>query len=300
MRFDVRHARIILAIADEGSVTRAARRLGLPQPSLTSQLRRIEKELGVALFLRGPKGVTSTEEASSLIPHLRAIDASMSIIERKAKDSTTSKAAPLLLGVESTALLDALADYPTPPNARLQIVMAESESLLPSLLSGSLHLAITTDPGESSEKFPTGFRIATICEQEVGLVFPSNHELDGTSKIRLIDLKNEQWSSYPPGTALHDTLIQACESVGFIPHIRYFATSEVGMGRILARKDSISLGTQLLAADVGGQWQSIGLPSACRVIAAWNPSRIRPGVVASFVEHLRTHSIWTAAVPGRI
>lgn len=52
MELEVRHLRALCAIADTGSVHKAARQLGVSQPSLTTQLRRIENFLGAALFAR--------------------------------------------------------------------------------------------------------------------------------------------------------------------------------------------------------------------------------------------------------
>lgn len=59
---DIRTMQYFLAIAQEGSFTKAAERLHMTQPPLSRQMRDLEAELGVALFARGGKGVTLTEE----------------------------------------------------------------------------------------------------------------------------------------------------------------------------------------------------------------------------------------------
>ncbi|MDH6117063.1 DNA-binding transcriptional LysR family regulator [Kitasatospora sp. GAS204A] len=295
MRLDIRHVRMILAIADERSITRAARRVGIPQPSLSAQLHRIEKELRMELFLREPRGVVLTEGASRLIPHLRAVDAGMSMLETTVENATHNEEASFLLGVGSTALFDTLADFPQPSGTRLQIVMSEPETLWPSLLNGLLHFAVTSELVETAERYHSAFRVATIHEEEVGVVLSPDHPMGDSQGLSLDDLRNDQWTAYPPGTTLHDTLVQSCRSVGFIPHIRYFATSEPGLGRILARKDSVSLGTPLFAASVGARWKSVGLPSVWRMVAAWNPSVLRPAVATGVIDHLRRQSMRTAA-----
>lgn len=67
-------ALVLLAeIADAGSVTEAARRLGCSQPAISKQLRRFEESLGVALFERGLRGVQVTEYGQALLPRARAI-----------------------------------------------------------------------------------------------------------------------------------------------------------------------------------------------------------------------------------
>ena len=61
---DIRTMQYFLAIAQEGSFTKAAERLHMTQPPLSRQMRDLEAELGVALFARGGKGVTLTEEGA--------------------------------------------------------------------------------------------------------------------------------------------------------------------------------------------------------------------------------------------
>lgn len=60
MELELRHLRTVRAIADAGSLTRAATVLGLAQPALSAQLKRIERALGGALFERGRHGVRAT------------------------------------------------------------------------------------------------------------------------------------------------------------------------------------------------------------------------------------------------
>jgi DNA-binding transcriptional LysR family regulator len=67
--------RCVLAIAEAGSLTRAAEGLGLAQPALTQTINRLEQELGVKLFLRSRRGATLTEAGSAVIDDLRASQA---------------------------------------------------------------------------------------------------------------------------------------------------------------------------------------------------------------------------------
>jgi DNA-binding transcriptional LysR family regulator len=60
MRLEVRHLELVVAIAESGSLRRAAAQLHLTQPAVTTQLKRIEQHLGGALFLRSTDGVLAT------------------------------------------------------------------------------------------------------------------------------------------------------------------------------------------------------------------------------------------------
>ena len=62
-----------IAIAETGSFNRAAERLYITQPSLTSAIKELERELGVILFNRSGKGATLTAEGVSFLPYARSV-----------------------------------------------------------------------------------------------------------------------------------------------------------------------------------------------------------------------------------
>lgn len=63
----------VVAIADEGALVRAARRLHITQPPLTRRLQALEDELGVTLFERLPRGMRLTPAGGRFVDHARAI-----------------------------------------------------------------------------------------------------------------------------------------------------------------------------------------------------------------------------------
>ena len=63
----------VIAIAETGSFNRAADRLYIAQPSLTSAIKELEKELGVILFNRSGKGATLTAEGVNFLPYARSV-----------------------------------------------------------------------------------------------------------------------------------------------------------------------------------------------------------------------------------
>ena len=73
VNFDWNHARSFLVTADEGSLSAAARALGMTQPTLGRQVAALEDELRVVLFERVGRGVELTDAGHSLLDHVRAM-----------------------------------------------------------------------------------------------------------------------------------------------------------------------------------------------------------------------------------
>lgn len=76
--------RSFLAVMREGSLSGAARALGMTQPSLGRHVRELEAALGVALFTRSPQGLTPTELAQELVPHAQAMASASAALRRQA------------------------------------------------------------------------------------------------------------------------------------------------------------------------------------------------------------------------
>jgi Transcriptional regulator len=79
--------RSFLAVAGEGSLSAAARVLGMTQPSLGRHVRQLETALGVALFTRSPQGLALTEVGAELAEHARGMAAASAVLRRAASGS---------------------------------------------------------------------------------------------------------------------------------------------------------------------------------------------------------------------
>ncbi|HEX8272451.1 MAG TPA: LysR family transcriptional regulator [Longimicrobiaceae bacterium] len=70
---DFRHLRYFVAVAEEGTFTRAARRLFIAQPALSKQIQDLEDEIGTRLLVRTARGVSLTPPGAELLEHARSI-----------------------------------------------------------------------------------------------------------------------------------------------------------------------------------------------------------------------------------
>src|SRR5215469_2150232 len=76
--------RSFLAVMREGSLSGAARMLGMTQPSLGRHIRELEERLGVSLFARSPQGLSPTDLAHALLPHAQAMASASAALRRAA------------------------------------------------------------------------------------------------------------------------------------------------------------------------------------------------------------------------
>ncbi len=162
-----------LATYEQGSLTRAAAELGYAQPSISEQIRGLEKSLGVQLFRRVGRGVVPTTVADTLRPYaeqvLAAVDAAQEAVQRtKAFETGTIRfgmfgVARLYAGAGLIA--DVLERY---PGVRVELVGQNSTEIAEDLRRGRLEAALLAVSGVESE----GLDITPVAREE--LVYISN------------------------------------------------------------------------------------------------------------------------------
>ncbi|PZX52157.1 DNA-binding transcriptional LysR family regulator [Cereibacter changlensis] len=145
--------RAFLAVADTGSVTRAADRIGRTQSAVSMQIRRLEDSLGQSLFLRQPRGVELTPRGEQLVPYARRV---VGLLDEAA---TALRVKPLVgpvrIGIpdeySETVLPRALAAFAERhPGVEVTVRCDHSEPQLAALRADELDLAVTYDWSNTS------------------------------------------------------------------------------------------------------------------------------------------------------
>ena len=94
MPMDLQQLRYLVAVADEANFSRAAERLGVAQPSLSQQIKKLEGAVGRPLLDRLPKRVVPTQAGERLLAHARRILAEVSDAERQLAERPGRSRAP--------------------------------------------------------------------------------------------------------------------------------------------------------------------------------------------------------------
>lgn len=198
-----------LAVAEEGSVTAAAERLRVAQPSMSQQIRGLERDLGVELFARTPTGLTPTVVGRAFLREAQvAVNAA-----RRATATARAGAAELVgeltvavqMGFGTRQLPEALgalrSRYP-----RLEVTLSEepSSAELDRLCRrGVLDLALMA----KCDRTPADAH--RLGEEEFVVVLGENHPQLAHRRIELRDLKGEPWVRFDRDSALDGVLVEA-------------------------------------------------------------------------------------------
>ena len=148
---DVKTLRYFLAVAQEGTITRAAETLRIAQPPLSRQMQLLEEELGVTLFVRGKRNISLTEEGIFLKQQAEEIIGLLEKTQNQLGKIKTSTHGTISLGVTETcgaSTLPALVDpfHRQYPNIRYNIWCGNGDEVREKLEKGLVDVGLVREP----------------------------------------------------------------------------------------------------------------------------------------------------------
>ncbi|MEV4681755.1 LysR family transcriptional regulator [Streptomyces kurssanovii] len=243
MELEVRHLRALCAIADTGSLHKAARQLGVSQPSLTTQLRRIENFLGAALFSRERTGCRPTPLGRSVLSRARPLVAEMGALVVEAKAAAAGEGGPLLR-IGSTASR-ALAGWlrrlrDRLPGTDISLHMdVSANALLRMVAAGQLDVAFVHEVEGCPLLVPDGLRVRVLVEREPQFVsLARDHPAAAAPVVDLADLAHDRWMVDPTVDGEWDGLRRVLGAAGIDPPVLHgdyhTAASLIAVGEVVA------------------------------------------------------------------
>jgi len=223
MRVELRHLRAVCAIADAGSVTKAAARLGLAPPALTTQLQRIERIFGGKLFHRDHTGVRPTELGELVLARARVLLPAAQGLEDEANRLATARKqqtglrigavnGPLIGGLVSRLLADQ-------PETRISTSASwSSRELQTMVLEERLDFALIGACGEPAESvLSPQLQWHLVADAPVFVLVGEDHPLAAAEEIPLELLADSSWVATPGDGCFGDCFAMACARAGFTP-----------------------------------------------------------------------------------
>jgi len=220
---DLRRLRYVVAVADEGHVTRAAERLGIQQPPLTRQIRSLEAELGVTLFERLPRGVRPTEAGRVVVEAARDILDRAERLADTARRAARGEQGRLAVGYTSSGAFHPFVAQRIRAfrQARPGVQLALAEDGTPELIRGLKDERLDAAFVRSTLSDMAGIAVEPLLQEEMVAALPADHRLAGAPRIALADLAEDTFIFYrrPTGPGLYDAITAACLAAGFSPTV---------------------------------------------------------------------------------
>lgn len=239
---DLRQLTVLRAIASEGSLAAAARKLHFGQPTVTHHLTSLESHLGVQIVVRGPRGASLTPAGTQF---LATADEVLTMLDT-AVDEVRSTAARLPLKVGTFRTAGALLLAPVIASARregfirsgVELVHGTLTDHLAHVRSGLSDCAVVYSFDELDADSPAGLETFRLALDEYRVVVHRDNPLsERVGPIDLADLRDEGWITRDRPNEADDTALRvACQAAGFEP-------------RVSLREDDYSVATAFLATD---------------------------------------------------
>jgi LysR family transcriptional regulator, hydrogen peroxide-inducible genes activator len=243
---EVHQLRYFVAVADEGSFSRAAAKVRVSQPSLSQQIRKLEAEMGQPLFDRLPRSVVLTEAGRCLIDYARQILASIGDARRCVDELKGEVAGKVAVGAIPT-----IAPYVLPglvvtfqkhyPDVILEIVEDVTDGITRRIEAGELDIALAS----SCRPSPTLRRESVGVEPLLALV-PEKHPLAKKDVVELDDLKSQRFLLLHEMHCLSQQVNHLLESRRLRPEIALAGSQLSTIANMVAASIGVSIVPQMM------------------------------------------------------
>ena len=298
---DFRHVHAFIAIAEDLSLRKAARRLGISQPALSRQVQQLEQELGLRLFVRHPGGIELTHHGTLMLDQARRLSEAAREFADHVRTAESHNRGALRLGI-GWGLWNTVNRIVAHQAARMPgvaVIGADivSSAQIEALRRRRIDVGLARPPLDTRE-----MRFETLFSEGIVAMLPAAHPLAGRASVRLADLGGERILMHDRGLApgIYDKIFEMYAAAGMSPHIVPTSASPASAGGMIQVASGkgiyIGLGTLLSFGDTPGiVMVPLDEPAATLpVCLVWRASESSP-VVLQFIESVRE---LFQAVPG--
>ena len=299
---ELRHLRYFMAVAEELSFTRAARRLHIAQPPLSMQIKALETELGVQLFERSSRAVRLTHAGKTFVDEARSVLHAAAHAEQRVKQAEQGIIGTLRIGVIAPAanarLAEQLRQYRrTYPEVSLSFHEHSSSTQIELLLAEQIDVGLLRPPVGHRD-----LKSRFVSEAPMVLGAPSGHRLAKAARIRWQDFDGESLITLHPNLqhGYYDKFLTLCAEAGARPTVGQYANDVQTVLWLVSAGLGLSPVTQPLAeiSRPGLVFRDLppGVPMVQTMIV-WKANNTSP-LVQRFLEGFADQTPIVLAIPG--
>ncbi|MEU1982960.1 LysR family transcriptional regulator [Nocardia sp. NPDC019395] len=279
---ELRHLRYFVAVVEERSISRAADRLMMSQPALTRQIKELERECGIDLLDRVPRGVEPTPAGAALYQHaarLLGLAAATRDVARSASAARELISIGLPPGLPADWLAGLIrAFHNETPDIRIDFSDANSSAQLRSVQEGRLDIGIV------HQNPPSNLYSVELFEKPFGLAVRPNHPLAERETCPLVELDNLRVLAHAREQipAEHDRLISVAYEAGIAPIWQFASFVENALACAEATGSHAVLLSESSAHRLLPGWPWIELVEPAFPMRTWlvRPEQTRAAVAA--------------------
>lgn len=253
---EMHQLRYFAAVVEEGSFTAAAARLHVSQSGISTQVGKLERELGQRLLERSGRRTRLTPAGEAVLPLARQALETLDSIAHTAAEFAEAVRGRVRLGMirgcSIPGLLDVVAGLATShPGVELGLHEDDSQALRERVLARSLDLAlIAFAGGEETGAESGGLDVYVFLREPLTAVVPVGHRLDRAS-VRLADLRTEKVLCLPPGTGIRAAYDRSCARVGLRSRVAIEAAAPPALTGLARRGAGVAVLTRSSGAQEG-------------------------------------------------
>ena len=214
MHYDLPDLRLVAAIADCGSLTRAAVRIHLAASSASHRLTQLEAALGMALFERHPRGLTPTPAGESLLRHARQVFAQLEQMHADLAPYASGLHSQVTVFANTNAincflpedLGDFLRDH---PQVRVSLEEQPSPAIVRAVAAGQVDIGVVADEGNLA-----GLETLPYRRDRLVLIVPPAHPLAGEPAVAFARVLGEPFVCLHAGSAIHTFMMNHAAQLG--------------------------------------------------------------------------------------
>jgi len=204
MALNHREVAAFLAVARAGGVGAAAKSLSLTQPAITRSLKRLEQQLGVALFVRHSTGMEITPFGRTLIPYAETLESETERILEEISVLNGAAAGLARVGIVPSVAANLLPQaiartLAASPGVQVRVVEATGNQLVSAVIRGELDFAVAGLPHDPIDGHVL---VSPLLEDEVSIVARTDHALMGERNLSVAKLREYPWAMPEKGNVI--------------------------------------------------------------------------------------------------